>query len=154
MPALLLLMSACADGPSEPELTDDLRVQEAALRFMTELEWNSYLEFVTYAGTAGIPRDSSFAELTAVPERLYRRLQDIGHPVRPFAELAGWVRHPDFSGPGLMLWVGTPTFAGNRDAIVYAGYYIGPLGSAGYLLRLEKPGDSWQTASFRLMWIS
>ncbi len=153
----IVASTACTDNGTEPEFSDDERIQETTLRFMTALNWNSWYAFATFATSAGTPFDNRHGELTAVSFRLYDRLQNIDHPMRPYAECTlgmGGVFHPDFKSNGICLWVGPVTRTGAGSAIVYAGYYVGGLGAAGYLVRVENGRDDWEVVGFRLLWIS
>lgn len=154
---LLASINACSDSGTEPMLTDDDRIQESTLRFMTELHWASHYTFVTFALTDGTPRDSRHGEYSPIPIMLYQRLGNITHPMRPYEECTlglGGVYHPDFEKNGLCIWTGNVTHIGANEVVVYSGYFVGGLGAAGYLVRLEKKHDVWEVADFVMMWIS
>jgi hypothetical protein len=152
---MLASISACSDNSTEPSFTEDDRIQEATLRFMTELSWESYFAFVTfYIVVEATPYDNENTSISPLPVHLYGRLGNIAHPVRPFEECTGLVRHPDFVKPGIGIWVGKVTHIGVDEVVVYSGYYVGPLGAAGYLVRLEKKNEIWKVVDFDMMWIS
>ena len=154
---LLASINGCSDSGTAPELTEDHRIQEATLRFMTELNWASDYTFVTFALTDGTPRDSRHGEYSPLPIMLYQRLGDITHPMKPYEECTlglGGVYHPDFEENGLCIWTGNVTYIGANEVVMYSGYYVGGLGAAGYLVRLEKKHDVWEVADFVMMWIS
>lgn len=152
---LSVSINACSDSSTEPVLTDDERIQETTLRFMTELSWDSYYAFVTfYIVDGAAPLDHTNNQIYPLPVHQFRRLGNIAHPMRPYEECTGMVRHPDFVKPGIGIWVGKVTRIGTDEVVVYSGYYLGLLASAGYLVRLEKKHDVWEVADFVMMWIS
>lgn len=154
---LLTSINACSDNSTEPSLTEDDRILETTLRFMTELNWDSHYAFVTFALRESIPRDSRHGNQFPLPEGIYHRLGTINHPLRPYEECTlglGGVSHPDFEQRGICIWAGNVTHIGANEVVVYSGYYVGGLGAAGYLVRLEKKHDVWEIADFVMMWIS
>jgi hypothetical protein len=64
------------------------------------------------------------------------------------------LKHPDFSGSGLLLWVGSVTFTSRTTAVVYAGYFGTELGAAGELLELTWNDRAWTVTHERVVWIS
>ncbi|MFZ1729335.1 MAG: hypothetical protein WBQ23_02500 [Bacteroidota bacterium] len=155
--AMLLSTSACTDSSTEPALSDEERIQETTLRFMTELNWESRLQFATYASIAITPFDNSDEQLTALSPSVFHQLQNIDHPLRPFSECTigiGGVSHPDFTSGGICIWVGTITYTGSGSAVVYAGYFVGSLGAAGYLVRVERTETTWQIVGFHMVFVS
>jgi hypothetical protein len=149
--------NACSDSGTEPDIIDDQHIRETTLRFMTELHWDSHYAFVTFASAEGTPRDSSLGKFSPLPAASYQRLDDITHPMRPFEECTlhlGGVSHPDFEQRGICIWAGDVTRIGANEVVVYGGYYVGGLGAAGYLVRLEKKKGVWEVVDFDMMWIS
>lgn len=152
---LSVSINACSDSSTEPVLTDDERIQETTLRFMTELSWDSYYAFVTfYIVDGAAPLDHTKNQIYPLPVHQFRRLDDIAHPIRPYEECTGMVRHPDFVKPGIGIWVGKVTHIGTNKVVVYSGYYLGLLASAGYLVRIEKRNGVWGVVDFDIVWIS
>jgi hypothetical protein len=119
-------------------------------------EWFDF-EFVTFAQADGMfPHVRTSEELRDIDPRLYWKLEPLGLPARMYGECETGVRlkHPDFSGSGLLLWVGSVTFTSRTTAVVYAGYFGTELGAAGELLELTWNDRAWTVTHERVVWIS
>ena len=80
-------------------------------------------------------------------------------PVKPlsmssFATNGGWPKDRETGVNGALFFVSNISIVRSGEAVVHGGYSIGPLGSAGFVYRLEKRGGIWFVAQRNKNWVS
>ncbi len=162
VPAFIFLVCAftvsCDDDITTPEITDEILLKEAVLRFETERWMIEGYAFVTFAEReTPVPMAPRAAggPLHDIDPLLYNLLLDVELPARPFAECEPFNGiHPDFEGYGYCVWYSHITYTSASTAVVYAGYFVGPMSAAGDLLLLERDTAGWKVLNCRRLWIS
>lgn len=155
----VMMLAACADSPCEPVPIDRNAILEAVYRYTyTDYvhEWSDF-EFATFAqADTWVFRVDIEEELRGIVPPLLQRLEDLPLPVRPFeeCEVHMRVKHPDFSGRGIALWVGSMTVTSRTTVVVYAGYFGSEMGAAGQLIELRWERCGWQVVRADPLWVS
>ncbi len=155
---IISMLSACSETPNEPTFPDTSPILESTFREAVDRylnEWSVY-EFITFAQTSWIPFMDSENELGNIAPSLLRKLDGLKLPVRPYSEcvVKMGVKHPDFSGKGICIWVANVTFTSRQRAVVYAGYYGDAMGAAGELYELRCEACRWTVVNVRRLFVS
>lgn len=149
---------SCNDDISAPEITEDILLKEAVLRFEMDkwrMDWYAFVTFSERETPIPMSPRSAGGPLHDIDLRLYNLLLDGELPVRPIAECEPMnTTHPDFEGYGYCVWYSHITYTSDSTAVVYAGYHCDPMSSAGDLLLLERDSAGWHVLNCRQLWIS
>lgn len=158
--ALLLCgcVISCDDDVTAPEITDEMLLQDTALRFAMDrwlMDWHAFVTFAERdTAIPGSPRDAS-GPFNDIDPLLYHRLLNVDLPVRPIGECNTFeTTHPDFENSGFCVWYSHITFTSSATAVVYVGYWCNMMSSAGALLLLERGTNGWEVIHSRGLWIS
>lgn len=146
---LFVLLSGCSDAPTEPQPDHGSPLLEVVFRHTYVLYVNAAdnFDFVTFAqADTWVWMVESDEELRDIDPQLSSRLGDLALPVRPYSEcsLGIAVSHPDFTGRGVLLYVGSITETSRNSVIVYAGLAGRDLCGARGLFELHWDSNRWK----------
>ncbi len=154
---LPLFLLACNEDPTDPkpEADDDI-LEKAFLHVSGIAASENTTQFYAFARVTADTTGAHNGERRDIGLSLFNRFIHYPVPIRLFSTCTfeGYLRHPNFEKPGVLVTAGTVTRLSTTRAVLYMESWLGPLASVGMLLELERSDGVWRVIREQIVWIS